>query len=240
MTGRGFIIRIAGRTPFGTPAQLLDETLIKNLQNLGKDKIPNGKPFAVERAQIVRVTEIANDPQRLQKIEADYNAAVNAKQTGQFTAASPSFTAGNFGGAPEDMMDGGGGGFYRPGGFGGGFGGAAPAAGAVDPAAAAARAFKDRQFPDEDIREDNEFIVAVVVSLDPPPKPPADPNAAPAAPADPNAAPAAAPANGATPAAAPIPADPNAAPATPAPAPAAPADGAAPAAAPASPAASAR
>jgi hypothetical protein len=207
LTGRGFVIRIAGRTPFGTPAQLLDETLIKNLQNLSKDKIPSGKPFAVERAQIVKIASLGADPAHLQKIQSDYDNAVRAKETGQFTASAASMT--NFGGGGEEGMDGFRGGYNGGGYAGGGFGGAAPAAaGAADPAAAAQFAFKDRQFPDEDIREDNDFIVAVVISLDPPPKPPADPNAAPA-----NGAAPAAPAEGGAAPAAPATSEPAAAPA---------------------------
>jgi type IV pilus assembly protein PilM len=189
-TGRGFVIRIEGRTPFATPAQLIDDTLVKSLQNLSKDKIPDGKPFAIERAQIVKVRALSDDPARVQKIQTDYDNAVRAKETGQFTAPTGGYAGGNgYGGGMEGGMEGMDGG-YRP--AYGGFGGAgAPAPGAVDPNAAAQRAFMDRQFPDEDIREDHEFIVAVVVSLDPPPKTAADPNADPnAAPADPNAAPA--------------------------------------------------
>jgi hypothetical protein len=53
-------------------------------------------------------------------------------------------------------------------------------------------------FPGEDIREDSEFTIVAVISLDPPPKAPVDPNAPPADGAAP-AAPAA-PADGAAPA----------------------------------------
>jgi hypothetical protein len=191
LTGRGFVIRIAGRTPFGTPAQLLDETLIKNLQNVSKDKIPNGKPFAVERAQIIKIDVLDHDPARIQKIQADYENALRAKETGQFTASAA--TIANYaGGGDESSMEGSG--FRGGGGYGGAFGGAgvpAPGAPAVDPNAAAQRAFMDRQFPDEDIRQDSEFIVAVVVSLDPPPKTAAAPAEGGAAPAtQPAAAPA--------------------------------------------------
>ena len=199
ITGRGFIIRIEGRTPFDTPAQLLNDTLIKNLQNLTKDKIPTGKPFAVELAQIVSVRPLSGDNARLQQIQTAYDNAVRAKETGQFTASVASFPgAGGYGGGMEaEGMDGGYRGGYGGGGYGGGFtGGAAPAPG-TDPNAAS-RAFMDRLFQDEDIREDHLFTVAVIVSLDPPPKT-ADPNAAPADPNAPAATPPAEPAAAAAP-----------------------------------------
>jgi type IV pilus assembly protein PilM len=185
LTGRGFAIRIVGRTPFQPAAQLLDETLIKALDNLKKDKIPNGKTFAVEKVQIMGVTRLRDDQVRLQKIQADFQAAVTAKESGTFTATSGGGATG-FGGG-MNPYGGGGGGFEGEGGgggFGPGGGGFAnnftgAATPGVNPDALAAKAFMDREHPDEDVRDDSGFTIVAVISLDPPPKAPADPNAAP-------------------------------------------------------------
>src|SRR4029079_1175759 len=97
---------------------------------------------------------LGSDQAHLQKIQTDYDNAVRAKETGQFTASVASVA--NYGGGGEEGMEGG----FRPGYAGGGFGAAmpAPGAGAANPAAAAQLAFMDRQVPDEDIREDKDFI----------------------------------------------------------------------------------
>ena len=222
MTGRGLVLRISGRTPFSPAAQLIDDTLVNGLLQVAKAKAkaenPTAQRYTVERVQIGKVTSLRNEPNLLQKIQTDYEAAVRAKESGTFTPSSGGGMGfgGGYGGGfsggfgvPADMageagFGGGWGGGFNAGGFGGG-------TAAADPNALAAKAFMDRQFPDEDIRDDNEFIVIAVIRIDPeaapaaeadPNAPPADPNADPsAAPADPGAAPADVPPDVAGPAA---------------------------------------
>jgi type IV pilus assembly protein PilM len=218
-TGHGYVIRIAGTTPNAQPAELLNETLMKALDALSKEKLPKGKQYFVVAKEIVHLRPLSENQQKLSQIKTEYETALRAKETGQFVSTGGGGGAAGIRDAdipPEERG-------YRPSGV------MAPAAGGapIDPAALENKAYMDREFPDEDIRQDHDFVVVAVVSLDPPVKQPdaaapAD-GTAPAAPAD-GAAPAtpAAPADGAAPAA---PAD-GAAPATPA----APADGTAPAA----------
>jgi type IV pilus assembly protein PilM len=215
--GRGFVITITGTTPMSPAAGFLETTLIKTLRDkLAKDKIPADKKYYIDRAEIVILQPLKLDSQKLSAIKTAYDAAVNAKQSGTFTPTA-SMGPGGFGG----FGGGGNAGFGGEGmegggpGFGGAFGGAP--AGAGGPAITEDMAYKDRRFPDEDIREDQEFVAVVTVVLDPPPKAPAAEGAAGAAPAAAGAEqPAATP--GAAPAAAPgaAPATTEGAPATPA------------------------
>jgi hypothetical protein len=243
--GRGFILTINGTTPISNAAQFLEETIVDALRNkLGKDKIPADKKYYVDRVEVVYLRPLRENNAKLSALKTQFDSAVQAKLNGTFNAASSGFTgAGGFGGGPPEM-EGGGAGFgggFNPGAFGGANPGAAAAA-----AADQDRAFKDRNFPTEDIRDDQEFIAVATVVLEPPPKPPGEAAAAPgaaapgaaapgaaapAAPAEGAATPATQPTEGATPAtppaegaapAAPATTEP-AAPATPAPAPATPA-----------------
>jgi hypothetical protein len=188
--GHGYVVRIAGTTPYRQAESLLSDTIVKGLEKFTKDKIPPGYTYAVEQVKMVEISPLRNDQAKLTAIKAAYDAALTAKTSGQFQA--PTVTVG--GGFGSDSMEGdivsGG---YNRGGFGGAFPqpgvGGAPGA-AVDPELA----FKDREFPDEDIRDDQQFVVVAVVALDPPPAQPADGSAAPADPAAPPADAAATPA----------------------------------------------
>lgn len=197
--GRGYVIRIAGTTPYRAAAQLLNESIVKGLDKYAKAKATPGQRWAVDKVQVVYLLPLKDDQQKLQAIKTAFDAAVNAKTTGQFQA--PAATGGfggmgGFGGPMEDsMMEAPG--FGDP--YGGGFG-AAPTAGA--PPVPEERAYKDRLFPDEEILDDQQFIAVAVVELDPAVAPPVEGEAAegdvaadPAAvaPADPSADPAAQP-----------------------------------------------
>ena len=185
---RGYVITVYGTTPFTDAAKFLDESFIKAVRTkLGKDKIPADKPYYVDRIEVIQIQPFMRSPTRIQQIEQSYQNAIRAKES--FTGAQmPSgFTGGGFTGGPEGDFGRFPGGGNVPPEFAGGRGPVAVAPG-EDPAVVAARPFMDRNFPDEDVRQDHEFIVVMTVFLDPPPRQPAPeggetPAAAPASPA---------------------------------------------------------
>jgi hypothetical protein len=233
--GRGYVIRIAGTTPNGSAVQLIGETLVQRLLATARDKTRH-RAYRFEKVEIEFLRSL-RDPSMQQKmaaIKTAFDQALQAKQSGQITpgggGAPTGGGFGGFGGRQEgDGGDTGGRGFV---------GGLMPAdAGAAAGAANEDQAYKDRFFPDEDIRDDQAFVVVAMVLIDPPPLPetPAGetPSTAPVINPDATGTPAttapAAPATPATPAATPV-APAAATPATPA---ATPAPAAAPAATPA-------
>jgi hypothetical protein len=118
---------------------------------------------------------------KLAEIKAAHDAAVAAKTSGTFTPAASGFSGGLEGGMERE-----GGGFNSGGGF--AFNpanaGAAAAGGPQQPQDDPA--FKDRNFPDEPIVNDQEFMVVALVQVDPPPLAPeatTAPTETPAAPA---------------------------------------------------------
>jgi hypothetical protein len=179
---RGFVISVFGTTP-NTKVSFVTETFIKTLQTkLSKEKIPANKQYYIEKAQIIHLQPLERSPQKLQQIKAAFEAAVKAKETGTFTV--PGVGGGGFGGPMGGYGRMGEVGMEGESGFGGYGGGYGVPSAAGDAAAQAAqdRAYKDRNFIDEDIRQDQEFIAVITIALDPPPKdaaPPAD-EAAPA------------------------------------------------------------
>ena len=194
-TGHGYIIRITGTTPVTTAVGLINETIVKGLLDTAKDKA-HARPYRFEKVDIVSLRQLRNDQQRLTAIKSAYDSALAAKQSGTFTP-SPSPGGGGYGIGggfnPEEDR-----GTFNP--------GFNPAAGAQPAGPTGEEAYKDRLFPDEDIRDDQVFVIAAMVLVDPPPateapaaangeapaSAPATEGAAPAAPATP-AAPAATP-----------------------------------------------
>jgi type IV pilus assembly protein PilM len=170
--GRGYVIRIAGTTPYRAAAQLLNESIVRGLaEKYAKEKATPGQKWAVEKVQVIYLLPLKDDQQKLQEIKTAFDAAVNAKASGQFQAPAATGGFGGFGGGFDgggmmegDMME-------APTGF-GGFGGF-PNAGAAAPVAPEERAYKDRVFQDEEILEDQQFIAVAVVELDPAAAPPA-------------------------------------------------------------------
>jgi type IV pilus assembly protein PilM len=167
-SGHGYVVRIAGTTPSSTAISLLQQTLVKGLMDQARHEPGPDRPYKVQKVEVIFLQPLRNDQTKLQAMKAAYDAAVNAKRTGTFTPAQGNF--GGFGGGEGgDMMDmdavaGG----NIGGGFGGGF---APQAAPAQPADAEL-AYKDRRFPNEDIRNDQEFVAVALVQLDPPPAQP--------------------------------------------------------------------
>src|SRR5205823_3420035 len=95
--GRGIILTLAGTTPFGQPAALLNQSVINSLLAIGKNTYPDGHPFYVAKAEVVHLVPLASDNTKLQKIQTDYQAALQAKQSGT-TITTPGFTPTNTGG----------------------------------------------------------------------------------------------------------------------------------------------
>lgn len=183
----GFVITLTGTTP-NKNLGFIDQTFLKNLQTtLAKEKLPPGKQYYLDKVQVITRQKVRDDAARLAALQAAYTSAMTAKTTGQFNAPAGGGyvpgVGGGFGGPPDvgGRSDGIGG--IGGGGFGQAFGQPPGAAPGVDPAAieAAAKApFMDRLFPDEDVRDDLQFVIVMTFVLDPPPAAPVA-GAAPAA-----------------------------------------------------------
>src|SRR5439155_22058084 len=134
------------------------ETLVQNFKLLARVKIPADKKFYIGDVKIVSLKSLRDDAAKTGQLLANYNTALQAKTSG--TIVGGVAPAGGGFGAGEPMAP------AAPGGF-----GAAPAAAAAPggaPGAADQFAFQDRQVPDEDVRDDQEFVAVATVVLDPP------------------------------------------------------------------------
>ena len=189
--GRGFIIKISGTTPNASAVQLVDETLVKGLLATAKEKAA-GRPYRFEKVVIVSLKPLRDNQQKIQFIKSEWDRAVQAKQSGQFTAAPMTGGFGGFGGGFGGPL----GGPFGPGGLEldmpGPMRGLPTLPNAGAPAAGMPTGnepYMDREFPDEDIRDDQEFVVVAMVLVDPPALAATEePTTAPAAPASPTAA----------------------------------------------------
>lgn len=169
---RGFLVRAVVVTPNDKGAELVQDTLIRNLMAIGPTNEKPRVPYSIPKAKIITAKRLRADEPRLSKIRSDFEAARNKAQgllpAGNFGGGGSPGGAGAFGGefgSPGGAQFGGGsapfgGGSPFGGGFGGGGGGPV---GQDDPAP-----FADRR-TGEDIRDDWMFDVIFVVQLDPPP-----------------------------------------------------------------------
>ena len=166
---RGFLVRAVVITPNDKGAELVQETLIRNLMAIGPTAERPKVPYSIPKAKIITAKRLRSDEPRLSKIRSDFEAARNKGQGliqgGQFGGGAPA-GGGAFGGGGEFGPVGGQfGGGASPWGGGGAFGGGGAVA-QDDPAP-----FADRK-TGEDIRDDWMFDVIFVVQLDPPPPAP--------------------------------------------------------------------
>ena len=174
-TGHGFIITVSGTTPHAEPAALLTDTMIKSLEAMSLATLPKDKKYYVAKAEIVTTTPLRANQTRMAELLRVFQAAEAARglpagQTGYVPAGTE--------GMMEDQAMLGQPGVPQPG---------QPQLGPNGQPLEDTRPYKDRMFPDEDVRDDSEFTIVFAVMLDPTPPAPTDPAATP--PADPNATP---------------------------------------------------
>jgi len=180
--GRGFVIMMRFTCPLSTAPQFVESQVQKALLTIAPSPQRPNLKYAVRRVRYVSDNRISENPARLARLQAEYDAAQKAKQGVIVPGQNPVPTnPGGFGGPPGGGFGGPSGMFGNPdnGGFGGPTGGIAP--GVVPITTANNPAFRDR-LTDEPMLGDWEFILAIAVQLDPEPwkKPepqPTDPTA---------------------------------------------------------------
>jgi type IV pilus assembly protein PilM len=154
---RGFLVVMNCTSPFAQAPQLISAELVASLLKIGPSEANKTMEYKVAKATLVQYNKISEDQNRLQKIRAEYQAALSAQQQKAQRMQTAGMTAGGM--ENTDM----------PGGYRGGM--PAGAGGNVqqdDPAI-----FQDRVLG-EDVRTDWEARIAFFIQLDPPPyQPPA-------------------------------------------------------------------
>jgi hypothetical protein len=166
---RGFVITLQLVSPSKNALQLFEQ-YAQRLETIQPDpKSPNPKRYRVANAAVINAQPIRSNQQRLQRLQQEYQQAVQAKQQGALSrgAITPmqygGFQGGMMGGmdmAPEEMM--------MDGGYAGGMPYSPQGAGGTGAAGEDANApFLDRLLG-EDIRNDWEATLVLLVQLDPP------------------------------------------------------------------------
>jgi hypothetical protein len=156
---RGFLITLRCTSPNAEAPNLVQFNFLKNLLSLIPSSARPKMEYASVKVVVVSSMQVKYDKARMAKMEADYNAALGAKQAPVMgRAGAPMGVYGNPYGNP-----------------------AAAAAMAANPDDDSA--YKDR-LTGEDVRNDWEFTILLAIVIDPPAF---NPTAAPAAPAAPQA-----------------------------------------------------
>ncbi len=189
--GRGFVITMRFTCPLARAPEFVEQEVSKALLAIAPNPQRQNLKYAIRKVRYLSDNRISENPARLGRLQAEYDAAQKAKQgvivPGQHQPPGGPPQPGGLGGPPRGGVGGPhgggfgnhGGGFGGPhgGGFGGGgFGGGQPQPGGPT-SPADNPAFKDR-LTDESMLGDWEFVIAIAVELDPDPWRPAPPPSA--------------------------------------------------------------